>query len=114
MNITCTVFCDTPGVLFMKICIITQSSCGEIQGEFGIGIKLQGEEIKILRFFDGNVILLQTAEELEKHLNGMDVASKEIYKINIKKSKTSIMECSRIKSGDVANGISEGHNKGCK
>ncbi|XP_049787711.1 uncharacterized protein LOC126191016 [Schistocerca cancellata] len=72
------------------------------------GIKIHGEEIKTLRFADDIVILSETAKDLEEQLNGMDSVLKGGYKMNINKSKTRIMECSQIKSGD-AEGIRLGN-----
>ncbi|MGX9339093.1 RNA-directed DNA polymerase, partial [Pantoea dispersa] len=62
----------------------------ETKEKFGEGIKVQGEEIKTLRFADDIVILSETAEDLEEQLNGMDRVLKEGYKMNINKSKTKV------------------------
>ena len=80
----------------------------ETKDKFGEGIKVQGEEIKTLRFADDIVILSETAEDLEEQLNGMDRVLKERYKMKINKSKTKVMECSLTKSGD-AEGIRLGN-----
>ncbi|HCF9438094.1 TPA: hypothetical protein NI641_006407, partial [Pseudomonas aeruginosa] len=80
----------------------------ESKEKFGIGIKVQGEEIKTLRFADDIVILSETAKDLEEQLNGMDSVLKRAYKMNINKSKTKIMECGLRKSGD-AEGIRLGN-----
>ena len=70
---------------------------------FGKGITIQGEETKTLRFADDIVILSESAEDLEKLLNGMDRVLEKEYKMKINKSKTNVMECSRTKSGDAGN-----------
>ncbi|XP_049864315.1 uncharacterized protein LOC126365784 [Schistocerca gregaria] len=81
----------------------------ETKEKIGLGIKIHGEEIKTLSFADDIVILSETAKDLGEQLNGMDSVLKGGYKMNINKSKTRIMECSRIKSGD-AEGIRLGND----
>ena len=73
----------------------------ETKEKFGKGVTVQGEEIKTLRFADDIVILSESAKDLEDLLNGMDVTLKTDYKMSINKSKTKVMECSRVKSGEA-------------
>ena len=54
-----------------------------------------------MRFGDDIVIMSEAAMNLEEPLNGMDSVLKVGYKMNINKSKTRVMECSRMKSGDA-------------
>ncbi|WP_234447185.1 reverse transcriptase domain-containing protein, partial [Virgibacillus salexigens] len=77
----------------MPFNLYIEQAVKESKEKFGIGIKVQGEEIKTLRFADDIVILSETAKDLEEQLNGMGSVLKAAYKMNINKSKTKIIEC---------------------
>ena len=55
----------------------------KLKEEFAGGVKIQGEEIKMLRFADDIILLAEREEELGNILNGMDRLLREEFELKI-------------------------------
>ena len=69
--------------------------------EIGLnGIKINGDEINMLRFADDIAIIAENQDDLQRSINAMDQALQE-YNMNINKTKTKILVCGREKLNAV-------------
>jgi len=75
--------------------LYVQEAINRVRELTQVGIKIQGENVDMLRFADDIAVLTENEEDLQNILTVMNSIFREEYNMKINKAKTKILVCSR-------------------